>query len=134
MAFPSGEFVSMFSRRLPQPPEARFVKSVAVSGNRAYSLSIGNAFKLATTYEAHNVYVGDVQTAEFIQHFEKMTNRTGHPVETPSHHDVESSTPSVGHELIQSRSLGLGAADCVGVLADKLVTTSRCQGRSITAN
>lgn len=41
---------------IPQPPEARFVKSVAVSGNRAFTLSIGNAFKLATTYEALNVY------------------------------------------------------------------------------
>ncbi len=41
---------------IPQPPEARFVKSVAVSGNRAYALSIGNPFKLAITYEALNVY------------------------------------------------------------------------------
>ncbi len=42
--------------KIPQPPEARFVKSVAVSGNRAYTLSIGNAFELASTYEALNVY------------------------------------------------------------------------------
>jgi hypothetical protein len=41
---------------IPQPPEARFVKSVAVSGNRAYTLSSGNAFKLAPPYEALNVY------------------------------------------------------------------------------
>jgi hypothetical protein len=41
---------------IPQPPEARFVGSVAVSGNRAYTLSIGNAFEFASTYEALNVY------------------------------------------------------------------------------
>ena len=41
---------------IPEPPEARFVESVAVSGNRAYALSIGNPFKVATTYQALNVY------------------------------------------------------------------------------
>jgi hypothetical protein len=41
---------------IPQPPEATFVKSVAVSGNRAYTLGSGNSFKLAIPYEALNVY------------------------------------------------------------------------------
>ncbi|MGD0467521.1 MAG: hypothetical protein ABSA54_04020 [Terriglobales bacterium] len=38
------------------PPEARFVKSVAVNGNRAYTISIGNPSSLTPSYEALNVY------------------------------------------------------------------------------
>ena len=44
------------------PPEARFVKSVAVSGNRAYSLSIGDPSALRPSYEALNVY--DITNAD----------------------------------------------------------------------
>jgi hypothetical protein len=38
------------------PPEARFVKSVAVNGNRAYTISIGDLSSLRPSYEALNVY------------------------------------------------------------------------------
>ncbi len=38
------------------PPEATFVKSVAVSGNRAYTLTIGTPFQLIPSYEALDVY------------------------------------------------------------------------------
>ena len=38
------------------PPEATFVKSIAVSGNRAYALTSGTPFKLIPSYEALDVY------------------------------------------------------------------------------
>ncbi|MGA2979868.1 MAG: PQQ-binding-like beta-propeller repeat protein [Terriglobales bacterium] len=38
------------------PPEATFVKSVAVSGNRAYTLTGGTPFQLTPSYEALDVY------------------------------------------------------------------------------
>jgi hypothetical protein len=38
------------------PPEATFVKSVAVSGNRAYTLTGGTPFQLTSSYEALDVY------------------------------------------------------------------------------
>jgi hypothetical protein len=38
------------------PPEATFVQSVAVSGNRAYALTSGTAFQLIPSYEALDVY------------------------------------------------------------------------------
>lgn len=38
------------------PPEATFVKSVAVSGNRAYALTSGAAYQLVPSYEALDVY------------------------------------------------------------------------------
>jgi len=40
----------------PTPPEATFVKSVAVSGNRAYALTIGTPSQLIPSYEALDVY------------------------------------------------------------------------------
>lgn len=44
------------------PPEARFVKSVAVNGNRAYTISIGDPSALRPSYEALNVY--DITNAD----------------------------------------------------------------------
>ena len=38
------------------PPEARFVESVAVNGNRAYTISVGNPSSLTPSYQALNVY------------------------------------------------------------------------------
>lgn len=38
------------------PPEARFVESVAVNGNRAYTISVGNPSSLTASYQALNVY------------------------------------------------------------------------------
>jgi hypothetical protein len=38
------------------PPEATFLASVAVSGNRAYALTLGAAFQLIPSYEAIDVY------------------------------------------------------------------------------
>jgi hypothetical protein len=38
------------------PPEATFVKAVAVSGNLAYTLTIGTPFQLIPSYEALEVY------------------------------------------------------------------------------
>jgi len=59
----SGAFPGLVNRvydyanfNIPQPPEARFVQSVAVNGNRAYTISTGNAFLLAPSHEALNVY------------------------------------------------------------------------------
>jgi len=44
------------------PPEASFVKSVAVNGDRAYTISIGNPSSLTPSYEALNVY--DITNAD----------------------------------------------------------------------
>jgi len=38
------------------PPEATFLKSVVVDGNRAYALTLGTAFQLIPSYEALDVY------------------------------------------------------------------------------
>ena len=62
----------------PQPPEASFVKSVAVSGNRAYTLTIGTPFVLTPSYEALEVYdISNPDQPVWIDAGESATNYPG---------------------------------------------------------
>ncbi len=38
----------------------------------------------------------DVQPVELVQHFEEVTSRAGDAIASPGHHDIETSTASVG--------------------------------------
>jgi len=73
----------------------------------------------------------DVQTTEFVQNFEEVFHRAGHPVECPDQHHIESPAPGIGHKLIETRSLRFRSADRVAVFADNLVTASHCQRTQI---
>ena len=71
------------------------------------------------------------KTGEFIQHFEEMADRTGHPVECPDQNHIESPAPCIGHKPIKPRSFSLRSADCVGILANNLVAASSRQGAKV---
>jgi len=38
----------------------------------------------------------DIKPAQFVQHFQKMTSRASDAIASPGHHDIETSTASVG--------------------------------------
>ena len=59
------------------PPEATFVRSVAISGNRAYALTVGTPFKLIPSFVALDVYdISNPDQPVWIDAGESATNYT----------------------------------------------------------
>jgi hypothetical protein len=63
----------------------------------------------------------DLQVIEFVEYFEEVADGAGEPVRRPYQHDVKPAAARIPHQFIETRALGLGPADLVGVLADDLI-------------
>ena len=75
----------------------------------------------------------DAETAELVQHFQIMANRTGDAVPSPDHHHVKLAAASVCHELIEAGTLSFGAADPVSVFVNDLQPSLLGKGMQIVA-
>ena len=63
----------------------------------------------------------DVQTVQLIEHFEEVLHRPGDSIRSPDQDDVELTPAGIAHHGIESRTLGFGSADPVGILLDDLI-------------
>ena len=69
----------------------------------------------------------DVEMVQLVEHFEQVLHRASHAIEGPDHHDIEAAAAGVEEQLVQSRTLRLGAGDAIGVLLRDLIATLRDQ-------
>jgi len=58
----------------------------------------------------------DVEPAQLVQHFQKMTSRASDAIASPDHHDIGLAAAGIGHHLIEAWPPSFGAADSVGLL------------------
>ena len=70
---------------------------------------------LAEAYEL------DVEPVQLVEHFQEVFHRPGDPVRSPDQDDIELTPAGVPHQGIESRTLGFGSADPVGILFDDLI-------------
>ena len=58
----------------------------------------------------------DVESIQFIKHFEEVAGRAGDSIASPDENDVEAAAAGVGHHLIEPWPARLRAADLVHIL------------------
>ena len=63
----------------------------------------------------------DVEPVQLIEHIEEVLHRPGDPIGGPDQDDVELAAAGIAHHVIETRPLGFGSADPVGVLLDDLI-------------
>jgi hypothetical protein len=60
---------------------------------------------------------------EVVEHLEEVAHRSGDSVRSPDQYDLEPATTSFAKKIVETRTLGLGAGDAVGVLGHDLEAT-----------
>ena len=65
----------------------------------------------------------DVEPVQLIEHLQEVLDRPGDTIRSPYQDDVEASPAGIPHQGIESRTLGFGPTDPVGILLNDLIAT-----------
>jgi len=64
----------------------------------------------------------DIEVIQFVENFEKMPDRTGHPIKSPDKHNIETVSPSIGHQFIKPRPFRFRTGNLIAVFGEYLVS------------
>jgi hypothetical protein len=67
----------------------------------------------------------DLQSVEFIEHFQEVTRRTSDTIARPDQDNIESAAAGIAHHFVQARPAGLRSRYPVSVLVDDLEAALR---------
>ena len=90
-------------------------------GDRADDHHDGAAQRSAGVEVLPEADVLDVQPVQLVQHFQEVRTDLASRSDAQTITTSNAAAASIGHELIEPGTLGLGAADLVGVFLDDLV-------------